>query len=168
MRYTCAFFSGVITLFLLGCAPGSIDLDAERASLAEAVEAYHAAMSALNPQAAGTLYAEYVIVIPKGKALFAGKEAAENYLVAAVGNPGFQASFETLVVEVSATGATGYSVALVTVKIDGPDGADGSDGEPIFDVTRDVHFWEKDDSGEWRIVLDTWNAAPAPPVAPTN
>ncbi len=165
MRIAGAFFSAVIALIPLGCTPEArVDPGAERASLTEAVEAYHAAMSALNPQAAASLYADNVIVIPKGKALFEKKKSAEEYLVAAVGNPGFQASFETLVVEVSSAGATGFSVALVTVKIDGPDspdGPNGPDGDPVFDLTRDVHFWEKDASGAWRIVLDVWNAAPS-------
>ena len=155
MKFLSNVFASVLSLILLGCTTDArIDLDAERASLAEAVEAYHASMSALNPQAAASLYMEDVIVIPKGKIPFTGRQAAEDYLTAAAGNPGFQPSFETLVVEVSGHGSSGYSAALVTVKYDGPD------GEPIYDVTRDVHFWEKDGEGEWRIALDTWNAAP--------
>ena len=154
MKLTQAFLPGIVALLFYGCAPAAIDIDAARASLAESVEAYNSSMTGLNPQAAAGLYGDDVVVIPKGKAIFEKKQAAEDYLVAAVGNPGFQASFETLVVDVSKTGESGYSVALVTVKTDGPD------GEPIVGLTRDVHFLEKSDTGEWRIVLDTWNAAP--------
>jgi len=154
MRLTYALLSGIIALFPLACAPVAVDLDAERTSLAEAVEAYNASMSALHPEAAAALYADEVIVIPNEKAVFKTKQAAEDYLAATAGNPGFQVSFETFIVEVASSGDSGYSVARVTVQIDGPD------GEPIQYVTRDVHFWEKNALGEWRIVLDTWNAAP--------
>ena len=155
MRLKRTVLVGFASILFIGCTPRThIDLDAERTLLEEAVEYYHSSMAALTPQAAADLYADNVLMIPKGKQMLESNTAAENYLIAAARNPGFDPSFETLVVHVSDSGAMGFSVARVRVNFDGPD------GETVTDVTRDVHFWEKDSVGDWKIVLDIWNAAP--------
>lgn len=139
------------TLPVAGCMQSAVDMDAERASLRAAADAYHAAAAAADPAAVSALYTSDGMMIPPNAQSLSGLDAIRAFADSFTEAPGFEMSFGDSMVEVGAGGGMGYTLAEVTVTVDGPD------GEPVVEVLRDFHLWEKQ-GGEWKVSVDIWNS----------
>ncbi len=145
------------SVLLFGCTSvPQVDLDAERASLQAAAEAYHAAGNPIDIEAMMTLYAEDSRIIPPGRLEIRGLEDIREWMSEFVDLTNFNAVFETPTIQVSAAGGYGYSLATATLSYDDPD------GEQVSETVRDLHVWEKHPDGSWKVVVDIWNEAPGP------
>lgn len=162
MKYTrtiCITFSSVL---LGACVPPSVDVEAERAALRAAADAYHEAGQALDVDNFVDFYANDGLMLPPNEAEENGLQGVRSFVSAFVQLPDAGISFSDPIVEVAASGDMGYTLADAVVRFEGPD------GEPVEDKVRDFHLWKKQD-GEWRIAIDIWNSElPLPGVAATS
>lgn len=92
-----------------------------------------------------------ILMPPDGPAL-TGKQAIRGYVAEALKIPGFSITWEAKQAVVSATGDMGYTVAANRVTAPGPDGS------PVTVIGKAVTVWRKEPDGQWRCVLDIWNA----------
>lgn len=143
------------SLMIAACTGPGLDLDAERAALQAAADAYHAAGSSADTDAVASLYTRDALTLPPGEGVVSGPEAMREYAVGFTSAPGFSMRFENVSVEIGAGGGMGYTLADTVVSVDGPDGG------PVETTLRDFHLWEKED-GEWKIAVDIWNSGAAP------
>jgi uncharacterized protein (TIGR02246 family) len=162
MKYTrtiCITFSSVL---LGACVPPSVDVEAERAALRAAADAYHATGEALDAGTFADFYANDGLILPPNEAGVSGRDGAHDFMSTFAAAPGAGVSFSDASVEVAASGDMGYSLADAVIRFEGPD------GEPVEDKIRDFHLWKKQD-GEWKIAIDIWNSEiPLAGVAATS
>ncbi len=156
MRQTTSILTVLSAVVVFGCAPpAQVDIEAERAALREAVEAYHRAGSAVNAEAVIAFYAQEAFVIPPSAPESSGPQEIRDFVTAFTETPGFEISFDTRIVDISADGSLGYSLVSAVISYDGPD------GERVDESVRDFHVWKKQEDGSWQVVIDIWNAVPA-------
>lgn len=139
-------------LTLAGCTQAPVDLDAERASLQAAADAYHAAGSASDTATVTSLYSSDAITLPPDTDAVVGPEAMGEFAQAFTAAPGFSMRFENIVVGMGSGGDMGYTLSDTIVTVDGPD------GQPVSQTLRDFHLWKKE-GGEWKLAVDIWNSA---------
>lgn len=149
---------GPLALVLfVGCQQASPDLEARR-------QAVLAADSACEVAAAGddvdeilsTCWTDDAILYPPGQSVLRGKEAIRRYVSSALETPGFEISWETHDVVMAESGEMAYLTH--TNKITAPDSA----GNLVTSRGKGVTIWHRTTDGEWRNVIDIWNAAPMP------
>lgn len=158
----CPAFAGTLAVAIsTACAPAR-DSAADQDALRRADSAYSVGMRTLDVPGLTALYAADVAIYPPNEATISGLDAARQYATAFAAVPGLSMAprLETLLV--SQSGDVGYTVNVIDIA------TKDSLGNPATDRLRDVHFWRKDASGEWRIAHDIWNserplAAPAKP-----
>lgn len=143
-----------------GCTQSTVDLDAERAALRAAADAYHAAAGAADTDTVVSLYTSDAVILPPDEEGLSGPEAMGEYAAAFTSVPGFGMRFENVTTEVGAGVDMGYTLADAIVSMEGPG------GEPMEVTMRDFHLWKKD-GGEWKIAVDIWNM-PAPVAAASS
>ena len=151
MKYTrtiCITFSSVL---LGACVPPSVDVEAERAALRAAADAYHATGEALDAGTFADFYANDGLILPPNEAGVSGRDGAHDFMSIFAAAPGAGVSFSDANVVVAASGDMGYTLADAVVRFEGPD------GEPVEDNIRDFHLWKKQ-NGEWKIAVDIWNS----------
>jgi len=151
MKYTrtiCITFSSVL---LGACVPPSLDVEAERAALRAAADAYHAAGEALDADTFSDFYASDGLILPPNEPGVSGSYGAYIFMSTFAEAPGAGVSFSDASVEVAASGDMGYTLTDAVIRFEGPD------GEPVEDKIRDFHLWKKHD-GEWKIAIDIWNS----------
>ncbi len=143
------------------CAPAT-DTAADQDALRRADSAYSAGMRTLDVPGLTALYAPDAAMYPPNEATISGLDEVRQYVTAFAGAPGLSMTprLESLVV--SQSGDLGYTVNLVDIA------TKDSAGNIATDRLRDVHFWRKDASGQWRIMHDFWNSERpvAPPAKP--
>ncbi|MFQ5791557.1 MAG: YybH family protein [Acidobacteriota bacterium] len=155
MRNHCLLLIAVAMLIVNACGPPPeppIDIEAERAALREAADAYHEAGAAVDVETIVSLYASDALILPPNGEKVQGMEGIRNFFSAFAAMPGFQVRFETPKVEVSSAGDLGYTLTDAELTVEGPD------GEPVTDRLRDFHLWKKQDDGSWKVVVDIWNS----------
>ena len=121
-------------------------------ALGAAAEAYHGAASAKDAQAVVTFYADDAMMVPPNADRVEGIDGVRNYRFGFIETPGVELRFETVRVEVSASGDMGWTLAIGDVSFTRPD------GEPGSDRVRDFHVWTKQVDGSWKVVVDMWNS----------
>ena len=148
-----------VALALAACAPGGADLDAERAALRAAADAYHAAGEAADTEAVVALYSGDAVTLPPYGGVVRGTEGMREFAAAFTSLPNFSMSFGDTVTEVSAGGDMGYTLVDTVVRFDDPA------GNPVEDRIRDFHLWRKE-GGEWKVAVDIWNSESPLPGGP--
>ena len=93
-------------------------------------------------------------VFPPGAPVVAGKPAIREFVTGSLGTPGFRISWEPQEVVVNASGDLGYTTGRNHLTM--PDAS----GKPQTEDGRYVTVWRRDPDGEWRCVIDIWNAGP--------
>jgi ketosteroid isomerase-like protein len=146
----------VVGTLLAACAAPAVDMDAERASLRAAAEAYQAAASGKDAQAVVAMYDASALMIPPGAELVEGLDAVRGYRFGFIETPGVSLDFQLIHVEVAASGDIGWSFAVGDITID------RGDEPPGRDVVRDFHTWRKQPDGSWKVVVDMWNSGVVP------
>ena len=152
-----AVLTSIAVLAVSGCSSQTPqDLEAEKAALRAAADAYHEAASAKDVQSVVSYYADDAMMVPPNADRVEGIEGVRNYRFGFIETPGVELRFELVRVEVSTSGDLGWTLALADVTFDRPDGQPGSDR------VRDFHVWKKQEDGSWKVVVDMWNSeAPA-------
>jgi ketosteroid isomerase-like protein len=138
---------------------GSPDLEAERAALFRLDKAWAQAAAAKEVERVLSFWADDARVFPPGQPAVVGKEALRQYVSGGFAVPGFSIQWQTSDFVVSASGDVAYGVGTNTVTVNSPE------GKPLTERGRAVTVWRKDPGGEWKCVIDIWNAEPAAPPA---
>ena len=135
-----------------GCAGTSPDVEAARASLAAAAEAYQAAASSKDASAVVAMYDADALMIPPNAPTVEGLDGVRGYRFGFIETPGVSLDFELERVEVSTSGDMGWTFAVGRITID------RGEEPPGRDVVRDFHTWRRQADGSWKVVVDMWNS----------
>lgn len=141
-------------LIVVACAQGqpAVDTAAETEALRSAELAYHDAARALDADAVSTMYAPDALMYPPNEPSRVGLDAIREFATAFTSAPGLRMDLELVDVAVGAGGTLGYTRTDVVATVDGPD------GEPVSQRLTDLHVWEKDAAGTWKLKIDIWNS----------
>ncbi|MBI4408233.1 MAG: DUF4440 domain-containing protein [Gemmatimonadetes bacterium] len=140
------------------CAP-RVDLDAERAALRQADSAYSAAVQSKSLDAIVALYTGDAVMYPPNGPTVSGIEGVRQYATNMLDTPGLAIAFTPVDVQVSGTGAMGYTINHARVTVTDPTGT------TVSEEIRDFHVWRQEADGRWKVVVDIWNS-PTPPAPP--
>jgi ketosteroid isomerase-like protein len=146
----------VLGTVLASCGGPAVDVEAERASLREAAEAYQAAASAKDAAAVVAMYDASALMIPPDAELVEGLEGVRAYRFGFIETPGVSLDFQLTRVEVATSGDIGWTFSIGAITID------RGDEPPGRDVVRDFHTWRKQADGSWKVVVDVWNSGVVP------
>ncbi|WP_213804796.1 SgcJ/EcaC family oxidoreductase [Granulicella sp. dw_53] len=108
-------------------------------------------------------YADDAILLPADEPLATGKAAIRAAWTSAL--PAFETiSWETRTIEVANSGELAYITGAWKATTKGPDGTS------VPSTGKIVEVWKKQADGQWKCIVDTYNAdAPAsPPPTPTK
>lgn len=137
----------------------SVQLEAEKAALKEAADTFHSAAGSMDVDGLVSHYTTDVLLLPPGAKRMQGAEATREFLSGFAAIPGAKARFEDpRVVTVSRGGDIGYTFGDAVFSFDGPD------GETVTQHVRELHLWEKQEDGSWKIIVDMWNSGTSPPT----
>lgn len=158
MKYITALQLTLSGALLCACTQPGVDLDAERAALRAAADAYHEAGQAFDVDSFVNFYATDALMLPPHAAREMGHEGVRNFFSAFTEMPDANVSFSESMVDVAASGDMGYTLADATVSFTGPG------GELVEETGPDFHLWKKRD-GQWKIAIDIWNSEDPMPAA---
>jgi len=144
---------------ILACGPEDEDTDTPMVDQAAAMAALQAADSAYSRvgqtkdiEAGVALYAPNAHAYPPEAPVVSGLDGIRGMFESFLGDPNFSASFEPVLVSVSADGDMGYTMNDATITATGPD------GNAVTERIHDFHVWRKQPDGSWKVVIDIWNA----------
>lgn len=94
------------------------------------------------------------VVIPAGAPVVRGKAAIREYVRNSLAIPGFRIQWSPSAAALSADGTMGHTTGENAVTVPGPD------GRPVTIPGRYAAVWQRPPGGDWRCVIDIWNAGP--------
>lgn len=97
-------------------------------------------------------WTEDAIVIPPGLPAVVGKAALREYVESSMKIPGFGITWTSTDVTFSPDGNLAYMMNTNEVRMN------AADGTPATTAGRAVTIWRREPDGEWRCVVDIWNA----------
>ncbi len=155
-------------LFALACAPApeppapapEIDLEAERASLMAADQAWAEAYATSDTPA--EVFALNVIdgayLMPPGAPVAKGREAIREAIAGLEAMDGFSVSWGPTDAEVSEAGDMGFTIGTYEMHM-------APEGKPIKINGKYTTVWRKQEDGSWMVAADMFNAnGPPEPV----
>lgn len=156
MKFTSlSTFLTILTL-LVGCSESTVDPDAEAQRLMQLSRDWSAMVGSGDLESAIEVWADDAVMLPPDMPVLSGKAAISEYVAGAASIPGFKISWEPDSAHVSKSGDMAYLIEHNVIEID------GENGEKIVTYGKVVTVWRKDSQGQWKNVVDTWNAMPAP------
>ena len=141
---------------LYGCSEATIDHEIESQELMELSRTWSATVGSGDLEAAMDFWANDAVMLPPDLPVLSGKDAIREYVSGAGSIPGFKISWEPVYAQISTSGDMGYMIERNVIEVDGPD------GDKIITYGKVVTVWRKGEDGQWKNVVDMWNAAPAP------
>jgi ketosteroid isomerase-like protein len=149
------FLLAAMALTATAATAGSPDLEAERDALFRLDKAWARAAAAKDVEKTVSFWTDDARVFPPGQPVVIGKEALRQYVSGGFAVPGFSIQWQTSDFVVSASGDVAYGVGTNTVTVNSPE------GKPLTERGRAITVWKKIPGGDWKCVLDIWNAEPA-------
>ena len=155
MRRT--FLLAATLLLLAACGSRAVDLEAERAALRAADQAWSQSTSDLD------LFMSYfaedaVAAIPDAEPA-QGKKAIRNLYSGIFRTPGFSLQWTSTRVDVAESGAFGYTIGTFELSLQ------DSGGKTLTRTGKYQTVWRKQPDGQWKAVADL-AAFDSPPSAP--
>jgi len=148
-----AFATG--SAFLAACSARPNPASDAAATLRSADSAYSAGLRSMDVPGLVELYAPDAVMYPPGEPNVVGIDAVREFAKAFAATPSLTMSAERQTIVVSQSGDLGYVVNWVqTTAVD-------AHGKPTAERSRDIHLWRRDATGQWKVVVDFWNALPA-------
>jgi len=156
MNYKLPAAALALSTALCGCSEATIDHEVESQELMELSRTWSATVGSGDLEATLDFWANDAVMLPPNLPVLSGKDAIREYVTGAASIPGFKISWEPVSAQISTSGDMAYMIERNVVEVDGPD------GDKIITHGKVVTVWRKGDDGEWKNVVDMWNAAPAP------
>lgn len=101
------------------------------------------------------------LVMPPGQPALEGKAALRSFVTDSLKMPGFRIHWKSEKVDFSPDRKLAYMRGTNEMTVPGPDGA------PTALPGRGITIWRHESDGQWRCVVDIWNAPP-PSAAKEN
>lgn len=140
----------------VSCNDSTVDHEAEAEVLMELSREWSDHVASGDIEEAMKFWADDATMMPPDSPILTGKEAIRKYVDAAVEIPGFSISWEPISAHISSAGDMAYMIERNVTEFDDPDA-----GRVVMHG-KVVTVWRKEEDGNWRNVVDIWNAAPAP------
>jgi ketosteroid isomerase-like protein len=156
-RHVIAIAAAAILLLAGGCARRPFDAKAEEANLLKRDAEWAAAAAGKDVEKIISYWSDDALVMPPGQPSLEGKAALRSYVTDSLKIPGFQIRWKSDKVSFSPDGKLAYMRGTNETTVT------GSDGAPATLHGRAVTVWRKDADGQWRCVVDIWNAPPPLP-----
>jgi ketosteroid isomerase-like protein len=142
-----------------GCARPAFDAKAEEAKLLKRDAEWANAAAGKDVEKIVSYWTEDALVLPPGQPVLEGKAAVRGFVADSLKIPGFQIHWKSEKVVFSPDGKLAYMRGTNEMIVPGPDGV------PRTLPGRGVTVWRQDADGQWRCVVDIWNAPPPPAEA---
>lgn len=131
----------------------TMDLASERARLLRRDAEWAATASeGRDPERILSYWTDDAVVLPPGLPAVVGKAALRKYVKASLQIPGFKLTWTSSDVAFSPDGNLAYMFGRNAVTMN------AQDGKPITTEGRGVTVWRRESDGQWRCVVDIWNA----------
>ncbi len=145
-----------LAALLCACNGSTIDKEAEARALMQLSQQWSELVASGDLEAGMDFWAEDAVMLPPDLPVLSGKDAIREYVTGAADIPGFKISWEPQGAHISKSGDMAYMIERNVIELD------GEDGKKIVTHGKVVTVWRKDRDGQWRNVIDMWNAAPPP------
>lgn len=137
------------------CAHARVDHQSERAALMQKSRAWSASAASGDLDRIVSFWADDAVVYAPDAPPIVGKAAIRAYVMQSGAIPGFSISWEPESAELSADGTMGYLLERNRITFKDASGALQTQHNKVVTV------WRKEANGEWKCVVDVWNALPA-------
>jgi len=143
-----------VILVLPACAASAPAKVEDGSDLMQVSRDWAAAAASGDVERVLAYWADDAVVLAPDRPAIVGKEAIRRFLQESMAIPGFSITWQPERAAVSAGGDLGYMVERNRVTF-----AD-STGALSTHYGKAVTIWKKNAAGEWKCVVDTWNANP--------
>jgi len=152
MSRLAATWVAVMGVALGGCAAG-VDLAQEKESLLRADREWAAlASEGKDYERIASYWGDDAVIIPAGAPIVRGKAQIREFVRSSFAIPGFHIEWRSDDAWLSRDGTLGYATGRSRITFPGPD------GKPMTIANRGVSVWQRDAKGDWKCVVDIWNA----------
>lgn len=152
------FIAALLLAGLTACTPSSPAADprADEAAVRREGEAYLAALRTNDIDSIAAHWTDSMIVMPPNTPMLRGREAVRAWVVAFLEQSRFvDGRFTESAITVSGDLAVERVAFSLTVR-------PVSGGDPMVDVGKGLHVYQRQADGSWRLAMDIWNANAAP------
>ena len=143
---------------LAACTAQTSERDA-KASLMQTSRAWAEAAAGTDIEKTLAYWADDAVVLAPDQPPIVGKAAIREFVIGMSKIPQFSITWEPESATISASGELGYLLERNRVTF-----AD-STGTLRTELGKAVTIWRRDANGDWKCVVDTWNASPMEPGA---
>lgn len=150
----------LLALFLSACTKAPANLEAHRSALMQTSRDWAAAAASGDIERIAAFWADDAVVLPPDEPAVVGKEAIRAFLAQSMKIPGFTITWEPESATISESGDVGYLVEHNRVTFT------DSTGVTHTQFGKAVTIWKRNEKGEWKCVVDTWNNSPSETVLP--
>lgn len=153
MRMTVLLFA---TMLLFACNEQTTDVEAEKERLMQLSREWAQVAASNDIDTILSYWADDAVVMAPGSQTLKGKDAIRQMLVESTQIPNFKITWEPISATVSKSGDMAYLIERNQISFT------DSLGNPVTTHNKVVTVWQKNAEGNWKAVVDTWNAEPMP------
>ncbi|MGZ5189551.1 MAG: YybH family protein [Flavisolibacter sp.] len=148
-------FCPLVIILLVSCNEKQIDTKEEGEKLMQLSREWAKIASTGDIEKTLSYWDDDATILSPGQPIIKGKKAIRDMLETTSQIPGFSISWEPVSVVVSEKGDMAYMIEKnqVTMK--------DSSGRTLTEYNKAVTIWKKNAEGNWKNVVDTWNADPS-------
>lgn len=156
MIYKTLLTIAVLSVVSCGCTDSSVDKAAESKALMELSRQWSAIVSSGDLESGMDFWSDDAVMLPPDLPLLDGKDAIRAYVEDAAKIPGFSISWEPVSAHISHGGDMAYLIEKNVIEFE------DAEGNKVISHGKVITVWRKDTQGNWKNVVDMWNAAPPP------
>lgn len=150
------FLYSILAVLMIGCTEKKTDTAKEGEALMQTSRNWSKAAATGNVDSILSYWADDAVVMSPGEMPLKGKEAIRGMIEGSSKIPGFRISWEPRSVVVSESGDLAYLTEETQMSMN------DSLGKSITLYNKAVTIWRKDNNGNWKNIVDIWNANPGP------
>ncbi len=124
-------------------------------SIMKADSAWDKASEAKSADGWLSFYSDDAIMMPPGENVCKDKVSREASIKKMFATPGISLRFQTTKVEVSQMSDLGYAVGVYQWS------SKDANGKDLHETGKYCETWKKQSAGNWKCIVDIWNADPA-------
>ena len=145
-----------MTLFLAACSETTVNSEAEGELLMQLSREWSTLISSGDLESGMNFWSDDAVMLPPDLPLLDGKDSIRAYVEGAAKIPGFSIRWEPISAHISLGGDMAYLIENNVIEFD------DAEGNKVVSHGKVITVWRKDVQGDWKNVVDIWNAAPPP------